>query len=477
MTIRWILVSLAVAAVGCGTDKGTGSVVPSGGADVVQSDGVTPMADGGGDGSGPGGVDAGPTDTGPGADDGTTMDTGADDGTTMDAGPGPGDGTMMDAGPGADDGTTMDAGPGADDGTMMDAGTGPDGTAEDAGPGDDGTMADAGPGPDDGGTPDTGTPTCADSPTCECFIGECAAGLGVPAATACGVLGGGDPCLAKLLASYQAGGCGEACGGTSKEIWAILCSDADCAPVKGALTGAGVLTTQCASCSSCVANCAGKSCGDDGCGGSCGTCDAGSTCDAGTCTSSGAVPATCDEAHGLPGCCANGDVFWFEGGVLQGGTGACGDQPCGWDTNNGYYACGFEGADPSGKYPLACFGTNPAPETCPACSCTGKACGDDGCGGSCGTCGGGDVCGVSGQCVPAGTLQCVVKNGCAAGDPCTCVSCATDGACTTDDDCVCPDCKTDSFCSNPSNCNDDGICDMFNEGCVCADCAAHPSCK
>jgi hypothetical protein len=42
--------------------------------------------------------------------------------------------------------------------------------------------------------------------------------------------------------------------------------------------------------------------------------------------------------------------------------------------------------------------------TAPACtpSCTGKACGSDGCGGSCGTCAGGTTCSAAGQCVATG---------------------------------------------------------------------------
>ena len=58
---------------------------------------------------------------------------------------------------------------------------------------------------------------------------------------------------------------------------------------------------------------------------------------------------------------------------------------------------------------------------------------------------------------------------------CTCRVCDNDGVCTDDEDCVCPDCATDPFCA-PSNCNNDGICNPYNEGCGCADCAGHPLC-
>jgi hypothetical protein len=34
----------------------------------------------------------------------------------------------------------------------------------------------------------------------------------------------------------------------------------------------------------------------------------------------------------------------------------------------------------------------------------------------------------------------------------------------------------DPYCSDPTNCQDDGACDTYNEGCVCMDCATHPEC-
>jgi hypothetical protein len=53
--------------------------------------------------------------------------------------------------------------------------------------------------------------------------------------------------------------------------------------------------------------------------------------------------------------------------------------------------------------------------------------------------------------------------------------CTNNGNCT-DDDCVCTDCDDDLFCSDPDNCQDNGTCQPFEEGCVCADCATHPEC-
>jgi hypothetical protein len=217
-------------------------------------------------------------------------------------------------------------------------------------------------------------------------------------------------------------------------------------------------------------------CGDDGCGGQCGICDSGETCNGGFCEGPGVIPTSCDEAHGLVGCCADGDLFYFDEGALQGAVGDCAGTGCGWDAAGGFYDCGLVGPDPSGTFPLACGGANPAPESCPVCSCEGVECGDDGCGASCGTCDDPDVCSTNGQCVASDVLQCVVKPECSEADPCDCAACADDGECTFDDDCVCADCAADEFCSAPTSCNADGICDLFNEGCACADCGPHPLC-
>jgi len=56
---------------------------------------------------------------------------------------------------------------------------------------------------------------------------------------------------------------------------------------------------------------------------------------------------------------------------------------------------------------------------------------------------------------------------------CACAGCSADCA---QSDCVCPICATDNYCSDPGTCLDDGSCDPWSEGCICADCADHPSC-
>jgi hypothetical protein len=91
----------------------------------------------------------------------------------------------------------------------------------------------------------------------------------------------------------------------------------------------------------CLPNCLGKECGDDGCGGSCGECEAGFACSQG------------GKCKCQPDCSGKD----------------CGDDGCGGD-------CGIC------LPPLFCDAGSCAciPD------CTGKVCGDDGCGGSCGGC-------------------------------------------------------------------------------------------
>jgi hypothetical protein len=96
-----------------------------------------------------------------------------------------------------------------------------------------------------------------------------------------------------------------------------------------------------------VPTCAGRECGDDGCGGSCGSCEAGFLCQNGYC-------ACVTDVHAV--CCAS-SVCWAD---------SCADVSV-----------------VVAECPYGCEGA-----TCLPCvpSCDGRACGDDGCDGSCGVC-------------------------------------------------------------------------------------------
>jgi hypothetical protein len=116
----------------------------------------------------------------------------------------------------------------------------------------------------------------------------------------------------------------------------------------------------------CTPACSGKACGDDGCGGTCGTCGPTQACNA-----SNQCVASC-----LPSC-----------DLKQ-----CGSDGCG----------GTCGTCASG---LTCNPGNQCVAPCvPACS--GKQCGGDTCGGSCGTCASGETCDSDGTCQGSPTVGC-----------------------------------------------------------------------
>ena len=133
----------------------------------------------------------------------------------------------------------------------------------------------------------------------------------------------------------------------------------------------------------CEPKCDGRACGDDGCGGSCGSCGDDETCVEGTCI----FEVKDCESLTFEGCCENGAVWWCEQGEPQ--VKLC-ETECGWDEGNARYGCGFQGDGPA-EYPPTCPGVC-VPE------CDGTTCGDDGCGGTCG-CSDGASCN-SGLCLP-----------------------------------------------------------------------------
>jgi len=156
----------------------------------------------------------------------------------------------------------------------------------------------------------------------------------------------------------------------------------------------------------CAPDCAGKVCGGDGCGGTCGQCCSTQTCEGGACV-------------GGPGC-------EMESGAGCGGC-PCESCVCDWDP----YCCDSQWDDLCvGECIEMCGG-------CPASGdCTGKQCGDDGCGGTCGTCKESWDCTDAGQCVD----ECVPD--------CTGKTCGKDGCGGTCGDCTGGKCQ-DGVCLMP----------------------------
>jgi uncharacterized protein (TIGR03382 family) len=244
----------------------------------------------------------------------------------------------------------------------------------------------------------------------------------------------------------------------------------------------------------CVANCEGVECGDDSCGGSCGTCEDGLGCKDGTCTEvtgpseclGSSIPSS-EECMDLTyeGCCDElGRVLWCDNGKLY-----CIDCPnlgpsCGWQGE--FYDCGTDGSpDPSGTFPIECTSCDPpcgAGEKCVAgecqvCvpACDGKNCGADGCGGQCGECPDGLVC-QEGLCGVMGCEE-LAKPGCG-GCPCETCVCEMDPYCcesvwdvTCASECIdqcggCP--EPDPFCGDLI-CVGNEDCDSCPKDCGCED--------
>ena len=194
--------------------------------------------------------------------------------------------------------------------------------------------------------------------------------------------------------------------------------------------GSFELTLSCAS--DCVSDCLGKECGDDGCGGSCGTCEKGA-CSAGQCASGSGCLVT--DEPGCGGCSCEACVCEMDGwccefnwdefcvGECQDFCGGCdsvlncGDGQCqiGEDCNS----CA---ADCACLEEELCVGG-----ACCAPSCGAKQCGDDGCGGSCGQCIEGTGC-LGGKCL--------ANDGCVSWNEPGCGECECQ-------ECVC---ELDSFC-------------------------------
>jgi len=202
-------------------------------------------------------------------------------------------------------------------------------------------------------------------------------------------------------------------------------------------------------CPGCEPKCAGKECGDDGCGGNCGLCPPGFICDAGVCEEfclPDCIGKECgkDGCKGVCGLCA-GDEFCLNGQCVVPPT--CEEmlfcaEGCFGEGDKCFELC-TENADQSEQSyaefkavwlciteycagvedQQGCFKTNVKPKcygdyiACLSCTpdCDIKVCGPDGCGGTCGVCPDKHEC-QAGVCVPVCIPDCEGKdcgdNGC-----------------------------------------------------------------
>lgn len=138
------------------------------------------------------------------------------------------------------------------------------------------------------------------------------------------------------------------------------CGPDGCGGVCGACAGANDVCSAAGQCESCTPACTGKSCGPDGCGGQCGSCSAPGD----VCTAAGKCEACTPQCTGK----------------------SCGPDGCGGSCGSCLLVEGKPYCDGS-QCVAAC-----QPD------CTDSECGPDGCGGVCGSCGVGNYCELQ-QCV------------------------------------------------------------------------------
>ncbi len=235
----------------------------------------------------------------------------------------------------------------------------------------------------------------------------------------------------------------------------------------------------------CVANCVHRECGSDGCGGSCGSCAAEESCsEYGECV---ALPDDCSALPATGECSPQNEAIYCDNGAPRVVTCQPGET-CGLDAVAGHMACLTDGScvpsctgracGPDGCGGLCghcqpgqrcldgqCSGTVCTPE-----DCAGRECGDNGCGGSCGTCAAGEACSASGLCVPSGPCEPDCTGRVCGGDGCggSCGNCGPRDTCVeATGQCVPPGCTPD--CTG-RQCGPDGC------GGRCGLCAGSQTC-
>ena len=223
---------------------------------------------------------------------------------------------------------------------------------------------------------------------------------------------------------------------------------------------------QCFQGSCCAADCEGRECGDDGCGGSCGECEDGQICgEGGSCA--------CEFVLCLDACCADGEVCFEEACCAP----DCENKSCGGD------GCGAGCGECAEDY--ECIDAEGAAACQALCDqlCEGLECGtagiDDEC--ECGMCGDGndctdDVCSGEQLCTyPDNAIECDDGNPCTDGDVCGEGVCAgellapeelaeLDCLCMVDEDCVSVEngdiCDGTLVCKKENVEDESGVCEV-----------------
>jgi len=141
--------------------------------------------------------------------------------------------------------------------------------------------------------------------------------------------------------------------------------------------------------SECTPNCSGKQCGDNGCGGSCGSCSSTQTCNSSGMCIEKCTPNCSSKVCGSDGCggscgsCTGLDIcISGQCQCVQ----SCSGKICGDDNGCGGRCTLCESGYTCNTITWQCESGICTPD------CAGKQCGDDGCGGNCGDCDEGYIC-------------------------------------------------------------------------------------
>jgi hypothetical protein len=225
-----------------------------------------------------------------------------------------------------------------------------------------------------------------------CLLPKCP---GNPPDPVCVLQAGSGACLSEYNDCLSDAGCVPSCDGKA-------CGDDNCGGSCGTCPG-GLGCNESFECAPCEPVCNGKQCGDDNCGGSCGTCAGGEACIEFICVS--CSPNCAGKECGEDGCGGFCGQCGFNeeciNGICIGCTPNCGGKECG---DNG--CGGMCGTCPLGYkcetgICLEDIPCNP--------NCLNKECGDDGCEGLCGTCGESQYCSPAGLCAEGDAPEVTVQ--------------------------------------------------------------------
>jgi hypothetical protein len=238
---------------------------------------------------------------------------------------------------------------------------------------------------------------------------------------------------------------GRCVGGCTPSCDRRVCGDDGCGGSCGSCEPGQTCQTGRCQVGPCTPSCAGRACGDDGCGGSCGSCPGGQSCQGGRCVTADCPPGQrrCrGQCLAVTICCDDTDCAGDR--TCQSGTCACpGDKPNLCSDQICRQCCGNTDCNPFG---------DPVVNTCISGVCTCKIAGDRYCPRRrfCGTCcGDADCAGGLELCIPELTSQAGRRATCYCRSGIECVQRCVEEECYA----FCAKtCTSDAACGRASGC-------------------------